>query len=87
MAKQKVCAVFDSAMEAYLRPFFVPTTNMAVRSFTDEVNRQAEDNQMYRHPDDYTLHCLGEFDEESGNFTRDGACVLVRAKDIQKESV
>lgn len=83
--KQKICAVFDSAMEAYLRPFFVPTTNMAVRSFNDEVNRAAEDNPMHKHPSDYILHCLGEFDEGTGEFTREGACILVRAVDVIKE--
>lgn len=83
MATQKVCAVRDSAMEAFLRPFFVPTTNMAARSFVDEVNRNAEDNAMYKHPDDYTLYCLGEFDEETGIFTND-AQVIMRAKDVKK---
>lgn len=82
--KQKVCAVFDSAMEAFLRPFFVPTTNMAVRSFTDEVNRAAEENAMNKHPEDYTLHCLGDFDEETGEFSKHEACILVRAKDVKK---
>lgn len=82
---QKVCCVMDSALDAFMRPFFMPTTNMAVRTFVDEVNRAAEDNPMWKHPDDYTLHCLGEFDDQTGNFSRDGAAVLVRAKDVIKE--
>lgn len=80
--KQIVCAVHDSAMDAFLRPFYVPTTNMAARSFTDEVNRKAEDNGMYNHPDDYILWKLGTFDEESGVFENDPA-VIVRAKDVK----
>ena len=30
-------AVRDSALDALMRPFFVPTTGFAVRSFQDEV--------------------------------------------------
>jgi len=85
MAKSLVVAVFDTAMSAYMRPFFVPTAQMAVRSFTDEVNRVAEDNPMYRHSDDYILHSLAEFDEDTGEFKNDPR-VLVRGKDVRKES-
>lgn len=80
----QVCAVRDSAMDAYARPFFVPTTNMAVRSFTDEVNRKAEDNAMYRHPEDYELYCLGQWNENTGIFSQSGDSLLVRAKDVHK---
>lgn len=88
--RQKVCAVFDSAMQAYLRPFFVPTTQMAVRSFTDEVNRRADDNNMFRHPGDYVLWYLCDFDEESGLFlggldAEQRPHILVRATDIQSK--
>ncbi|QXP08438.1 MAG: nonstructural protein [Arizlama microvirus] len=81
----QVCAVRDSAMDAYLRPFFVPSTNVAVRSFTDEVNRKSDDNAVNKHPDDYELYCLGQWDENTGIFTQSGDSLLVRAKDVIKE--
>lgn len=59
-------AIRDRAMNAYLRPFFVPSVGLAIRSFSDEINRKAEDNTMYHHPDDYDLYELGTFDEELG---------------------
>lgn len=64
----KVVAVRDRAADAYMRPFFVPTIGMAVRSFQDEVNRSGADNPMWSHPEDYDLYELGDFDEDSGRF-------------------
>lgn len=83
MAKVNVVAVRDRAVQAFSRPFFVPSIAAAVRSFTDEVNRNAEDNPMNKHPDDYELWELAWFDEESGLFGAiDQRCVS-RAKDIK----
>lgn len=80
--KNFVVSVKDSAMQQYMRPFFVPAVGAATRSFSDEVNRQADDNQMYKHPDDYELWVLAEFDDESGVFTKTEVRVLARGKDV-----
>lgn len=77
-------AVRDSAVLAFNRPFFVPTVAVAVRSFTDEVNRAAEDNQMFRHPDDYELWVVGAFDDESGQFLEEDKRCVARAKDVKQ---
>lgn len=63
-----VCSIRDRAAEAYGRPFFLPSVGVAIRSFQDEVNRRAEDNQVYQHPDDFDLFELGSFDDSSGKF-------------------
>jgi len=63
-----IVSIYDAALAAYGRPFFTATTGAAVRSFTDEVNRQAEDNQIFNHPEDYTLYNLGTFDDSTGLF-------------------
>jgi hypothetical protein len=47
---------------------FVPSVGVAIRSFSDEVNRQSDDNQLHNHPDDFDLYELGEFDDNSGTF-------------------
>ena len=79
--KLVMCAVRDSAVDAFMRPFFVPSTGMAVRSFTDEVNRQ--DGEMNKHREDYALFELGSFDEESGKcFNLDTPRQLIRGSDI-----
>lgn len=66
-----VVAVRDRAIDAFGRPFFVPTTGAAIRSFQDEMNRHAEDNAMAKHPEDYDLFQLGTWNEETGEFHND----------------
>jgi hypothetical protein len=61
--KQVICAVRDSAADVFGRPYFVPTAGVAIRSFTDEVNRQADDNQFYKHPKDFALYEIGMYDD------------------------
>jgi hypothetical protein len=81
--------VFDRAVQAFARPIFVPHQQVAVRSFTDEVNRKAEDNGMANHPEDFELHALAVYDEESGSFgpLEGGQRVLVRAQDVVRKDV
>jgi len=64
-----ICTVKDRAADAYGRPMFVPSTGVAIRSFSDEINRNNADNQLYNHPDDFDLYELGEFDDNSGLFS------------------
>lgn len=86
MATLIVVAVRDKAMEAYMRPFFVPARGMAVRSFADEVQRAAQDNPIYMHPGDYDLYDLGSFDEETGLFVSlERPVMLARGLDYKKE--
>lgn len=63
-----VCAVRDAAAGNFMRPFYLVSEGMAVRSFQDEVNRQADDNLMYAHPEDFELFKLGSWDDNSGEF-------------------
>lgn len=80
---QFVVSVKDRAADVFNRPFFVPHRNVAVRDFTDEVNRSAADNPLNKHPDDFDLYILGTFDDNTGAFVmEDIPTVLVRAKDV-----
>jgi len=67
--KQIICTVKDRAADAYGRPMFVPSAGVAIRSFSDEINRNNADNQLYNHPDDFDLYELGEFDDNTGLFS------------------
>lgn len=71
MAQLLVVAVRDRALDAFMRPFYMPTKGMAIRSFADEVNRQDEQNPLNKHPEDYDLYELGYFDEERGTFIQE----------------
>lgn len=81
-----VVSVKDRAADVFNRPFFVPHRNVAIRDFTDEVNRVAGDNQLNKHPDDFDLYLLGEFNDSSGAFINNELQVLVRAKDVLQSS-
>lgn len=63
--KQIICTVYDRAAETYARPMFVPSIGVAIRSFTDEVNRNDPNNQLFNHADDFDLYELGEYDDQT----------------------
>ncbi|WNK13764.1 MAG: nonstructural protein [Microvirus sp.] len=78
----QIVALWDNAVEAFGTPFFVPHIGSAVRSFTDEVRNP--DSQINKHPDDYELHHIGEFDPSTGDLRSfDDTHRLARAKDFQ----
>lgn len=80
MTVHVVIAVRDSAVAAYDRPWFAPTTAAAVRAFTDEVNRDG--CPMKSHPEDYSLWQLCWYDDEKGEFLSAELKQLVRAQDV-----
>lgn len=75
-------SVKDRATDAYGSPMFMVATGQAVRSFTDEVNRDAADNQLFVHPDDFDLYELGSFDTDAGEFESFSPRLLCRGKDV-----
>lgn len=60
----KVFAIHDVKAEAYMSPFFMPAVGLALRAFKDLVGD--EKSQISKHPSDYTLYLVGEFDDGSG---------------------
>ena len=79
--KYIVVAVFDAAAGAYARPAFVGSKGIAVRSFQDEVRREAPDNQMHSHPMDFVLYFLGFYDDILGSFECGVPVILLRGSD------
>lgn len=83
--KLVVVAVRDSAVDAFMRPFFAPSTAFAVRSFGEAVKEP--ESPMFKSPQDYALFELGSFDEESGRMDNlDSPRQLVRAQDIKEKA-
>ncbi len=64
---QKLFSVFDSKAEAFLNPFYCPTSGLAIRSFEQAANE--EGHQFHMHAGDYTLFELGEWNADSGQTT------------------
>lgn len=60
----KAYNVFDSAAKAYTLPNFMSTNGLAVRAFTEAVNNK--ETPMGQYPADYTMFCIGEYDEQTG---------------------
>lgn len=59
-----IVSVRDNAIGAFSNPVAVRARGEALRSFVDEVNNK--DSPMNRHPKDYDLYVLGEFDTVTG---------------------
>lgn len=53
--------IYDSKVEAYMKPFFAMSDGDALRSFVDAIN--SPDSPFFRHPDDYTLFQIGVYDD------------------------
>ena len=60
----KMFGIFDEKAKAYKPPFFLPEEGQAVRAFGDAANNKELD--VGRHPSDFSLWCLGTFDDNSG---------------------
>lgn len=80
----KIYAIKDQAIEALSQPFFVQAQGQAVRMFMDETKN--EQSQINKHPADFELYYLGEFDEQTGQITQTTVERVARATDfINKE--
>jgi hypothetical protein len=66
--KLNVYSIYDSAAKAYTQPFFMHNDGLAIRAFQDNVN--APDNNIANHPDQFTLFCIGEYDDSSGELSK-----------------
>lgn len=78
--RYKIVCVRDRAIDTFGQPVFVANLGGAIRSFGDEVKRPSTEerpNQMNKHPEDFDLFYVGEFDDQTGVF--DG---LVRPEQI-----
>lgn len=64
--KMKMYSVFDSKISAFSRPFYSFKDASAIREFSDAVNHVDPNNQWNKHPEDFQLFCLGEFDDITG---------------------
>lgn len=60
-------SIFDAKAKAYITPFFLPTTGMATRTFTDMINDPT--CAFSKHPEDYTIFNLGSLDDSTGIIT------------------
>ena len=73
--KLKIYGIYDSAAAAYLPPFFTHNEQLATRSFIDSANNP--ESTFGRHPADFTLFELGNFDDQAGEFELNHAPIRI----------
>ena len=75
--KYIVLSVRDVKAGVFSQPFYAPTLQHGIRSFLDAASRDADDNMMRKHPEDFQLYHLGSFDDCVGGFESIGTPQLV----------
>lgn len=67
--KLLMVAIRDKQVDAFMPPLFVRAKGEAVRIFMDEVSRDG--SPMAKHPGDYDLFVLAEYDDGTGKVVSD----------------
>lgn len=80
--RYKIFAIRDRAADVFGQPMFMPSTGVAIRGFSDEVNRVADNNNLNKHPEDFDLYSLGEYDDETGEFSTTRPTQVAVGKDV-----
>jgi len=62
-----IYSIFDTAAAIYQRPFTAKSHGEVTRSFKDVCTDA--DHEIGKHPEDYTLFCLGTFNDGTGEVT------------------
>jgi len=58
-------AVLDLKGDAFASPFFLHTDAIAIRTFNDAISDPS--HPMSKHPEDYVLYRLGDFNDQDGS--------------------
>lgn len=68
--KSIIVAVRDQKSVSFTQPVTVPTRGSAIRSWGDQLNDPKNaDQEQYKHPEDFTLWQIGEYDDTTGEIT------------------
>lgn len=78
----KIFSVWDAKTEAYMQPFFSPTIGSGIRAFTDA--SQDPGSLLAKHPGDFSLHCIGQFDDGTGTLTDENPQALGSGADYME---
>lgn len=79
--------VFDGKVQGYSMPFASQSDQAAVRTFTDALKQG--DSLMSRHPEDFSLVRLADFDDVTGMVTpvQPGPLEVFHGRNLKKEEV
>lgn len=66
----KCFAVLDSKAGFFGQPFFDQNEASAIRNFSDAVKDSSNPNNLWhKHPEDFSLFYIGDYDNADGSFT------------------
>ena len=60
----KMFSILDAKVGTYSPPFYMPTVAAGLRAFADVAS--TPDNNIGKHPEDYSLFQIGEYDDSIG---------------------
>ena len=81
-----VYSVYDSAVCAYGRPFFLQADGQALRVFEDVC--VSADSDIAKHPKDYSLFRIGRFNDNEGRLiAEDRVCLITAIEAVAKSRV
>lgn len=82
----KVFSLYDSKAKMFGPPFYMQTRGMAVRALADLT--QDGNSMVSRHPDDFVLYQIAEFDDNTAEFINKNPHELVSmASDFKKPTI
>lgn len=81
----RIVAVRDRAADTYAQPVFVTTVGGAIRAFEDEINRENENNALFRHPDDFDLYEIGAYDDQSAEIVSSKPKQIAIGKEMKRQ--
>lgn len=84
MQKILIFAIFDKKAAAYMAPFYFPQKGQALRAFEDSVNDPQ--SGFFKHPEDYSLFQLGEYNDTSGEIVSSKPVFIEEALNLSKNS-
>lgn len=77
-------SIYDVASQAYMRPFLMQSDGQALRTFTDIATDK--EHEIGKHPEDYSLHRVGTFDERKGKINGEIPECLATALEVVASS-
>jgi len=63
-------SIYDTKALAFMPPFFMPSIGLGVRAFGDVLRDPS--SPLAKHPRDYELFKVGDFDDSTGAIGQDG---------------
>lgn len=64
--KVRLYSVFDAKLAIFNQPYPDLKDASALRRFSDDVNNNTPKNPLNKHPQDYSLFYIGDYDDETG---------------------